>query len=61
MMPWRCRGGDSYEEQEEEENRKKSEVGKKIFQIAAEADHSPITRSPKKGIDFDDIQTETEN
>ena len=56
LMPWRCRGGD-YEESSENDSRKQSEVGKKIFQIAASSNNSPkvITKSPKRGDTFEDI------
>lgn len=58
LMPWRCRGGDYEESSEDNSSRKQSEVGKKIFQIAASSNTSSpkvITKSPKRGDTFEDI------
>lgn len=56
-MPWRCRGGDP-----EESPRKSSEVGQKIFKIAAAETPSPvITKSPKKREEFTDLSKTNNN
>ncbi len=62
LMPWRCRGGDYEEDKEDHENevdfaRKQSEVGKKIFQLAASSSPRVITKSPKSSEHFDDISS----
>jgi len=63
LMPWRCRGGDYEEEdaKEAKDPRKQSEVGKKIFQLAASGSPTVITKSPKRGDTFDDITLSNNN
>ena len=56
-MPWRCRGGDP----EADSPRKSSEVGQKIFKIAAAAESPVITKSPKKREEFTDISVTNNN
>lgn len=55
-MPWRCRGGDP-----DESSRKSSEVGQKIFKIAASETPQVITKSPKKRDEFTDISQTNNN
>ena len=57
-MPWRCRGGD-YDD-EDSNKQSNSEVGKTVFQMAA---NSPvITKSPKRDTSgFDDINNCSNN
>ena len=54
-MPWRCRGGDP-----EDSPRKSSEVGQKIFKVAA-AETPVITKSPKKREEFTDLSQTNNN